>query len=286
MGFVGHVTQLEQSRCFIASADMTCIDCHDPHMTHSQKREAATQQVHCFKCHEPQSCDADFDHRQALNGDDCVACHMPRIDSVLTHVAVTNHRIAVYPLYDHLDVTDESLKGYKGHSSVEAVSLDSDGLPRPVALLDAAPPGSPQRALNEAMAVGIYMIRHQSAFNTPAALAKAIERLRIAVSRHPDRRDDANLILAQLQTALVRTKGGDVLDDEVRNLLATAAELFQQCERSTGLNALQRAEASATLAEIDYRTISTKAHGCGTKQWLKAAEMPATGTISVCAWGK
>ncbi len=72
--------------CFIASADMTCIDCHDPHMTHSQKREAATRQVHCLKCHEPQSCDADFDHRQALNGDDCVACHMPRIDSVLTHV--------------------------------------------------------------------------------------------------------------------------------------------------------------------------------------------------------
>ncbi len=182
-------------------------------------------------------------------------------------LAVTNHRIAVYPLHDDLDVTGESSNGSEGHNRVGTLSLDSDGLPRSVALLDAAPLGSPQRALNEAMAVGIYMIRHQSALNTPAALAKAIERLRIAISRDPDRRDDANLILAQLQTALARMKGGDGLDDEVRNLLATAAELSSNVSGRLDSMHFSVRKQSQRLPRLIIETTGTKSHGCDTKWW-------------------
>jgi len=93
---VGHVEQMEASRCFAASkGQLGCISCHDPHRLPAPSTKIAYYRERCLECHQEKGCALPLAERHARGqGEDCIACHMPRpaITNV-PHTAATDHRI-------------------------------------------------------------------------------------------------------------------------------------------------------------------------------------------------
>ena len=93
---VGHVEQMQASRCFAASqGQLGCISCHDPHRLPAPNTKVAYYRERCLECHAKKGCALPPGQRQTRGqGDDCIACHMPRpaITNV-PHTAATDHRI-------------------------------------------------------------------------------------------------------------------------------------------------------------------------------------------------
>jgi Flp pilus assembly protein TadD len=95
-GAVGHVEQMESSRCYRAGqGELGCISCHDPHRLPAPSAKAAYYRERCLACHEQRGCALPAAERQARGqADDCVACHMPRPALAnIPHTAATDHRI-------------------------------------------------------------------------------------------------------------------------------------------------------------------------------------------------
>jgi predicted CXXCH cytochrome family protein len=93
---VGHVEQMESSRCFRDSkGKLGCISCHDPHQLPEPAQKAAYYRERCLACHEQKGCALPFAQRQARGqGEDCVGCHMPRPSITnIPHTSATDHRI-------------------------------------------------------------------------------------------------------------------------------------------------------------------------------------------------
>jgi Tfp pilus assembly protein PilF len=94
---VGHVEQMESSRCFRASGgELGCISCHDPHRLPPPSTRAEFYRGRCLECHEQRGCALPAGERRSRGpGEDCVACHMPRLAVTnIPHTAATDHRIA------------------------------------------------------------------------------------------------------------------------------------------------------------------------------------------------
>jgi Flp pilus assembly protein TadD len=91
---VGHVEQMELSRCYRASrGELGCISCHDPHRVPAPAEKVAYYRDRCLECHSQKGCALNADARRAKR-DDCIACHMPRPTiSNIPHTAATDHRI-------------------------------------------------------------------------------------------------------------------------------------------------------------------------------------------------
>ena len=92
------VELLKKSRCF-QSSTMTCLTCHDVHLT--QKDPVAFSE-HCLGCHKTES------HAKLTRpiGGDCIDCHMPKQQTNLivfnwngrkVSPEVRNHWIKIYP---------------------------------------------------------------------------------------------------------------------------------------------------------------------------------------------
>jgi hypothetical protein len=97
MTVVGHVDQMRQSRCFEASGTMTCLTCHDPHARPRPEDRDAWYRGRCLTCHQVEDCGEDPRHRATTTAtDSCVACHMPRGDTDIPHIAFTHHRVGVH----------------------------------------------------------------------------------------------------------------------------------------------------------------------------------------------
>ena len=94
-----HAENLAQSLCKRKSGDkLWCGTCHDPHSVPSANEKAAYFRGKCLTCHQTSSCSAPQAVRQA-NGDDCIACHMPRNPtSDVDHVVFTDHAIPRRPV--------------------------------------------------------------------------------------------------------------------------------------------------------------------------------------------
>jgi predicted CXXCH cytochrome family protein len=93
---VGHVEQMESSRCFGASkGQLGCTSCHDPHRMPAPSTKTAYYRERCLACHEQRGCSVPLAERRArVQADDCVACHMPRLAVTnIPHTAATDHRI-------------------------------------------------------------------------------------------------------------------------------------------------------------------------------------------------
>lgn len=101
MTVVGHVEQLQQSRCYQQAESLSCVTCHDPHDPHEPRsvmKKLTYQRSVCLGCHKPGSCGAASTARQATApvADACTDCHMPQVPTEIPHIAFTHHRIAVH----------------------------------------------------------------------------------------------------------------------------------------------------------------------------------------------
>jgi len=97
MSVVGHVEQLQESRCYTQTTTLTCTTCHDPHRHVPRSEAAAVFRAKCLECHKPDACGlpADGTRRQTV-GDRCADCHMPETTTEIPHVASTHHRIGIH----------------------------------------------------------------------------------------------------------------------------------------------------------------------------------------------
>ncbi len=98
---VQHYYSMTLSKCYRASLGqpsgerMRCITCHDPHVEPTHAQAPAYFNRKCMQCHTQSSCTEPIALRRATApADNCIGCHMPkRDDLVLSHSALTNHRI-------------------------------------------------------------------------------------------------------------------------------------------------------------------------------------------------
>ena len=94
MIMASHVERMKKSRCYNESGKMSCITCHNPHI--SVKFTARSQYLNaCNSCHgeNGKNCSEQEALRKAQNND-CITCHMPHNGSIdIPHVAVTDHFI-------------------------------------------------------------------------------------------------------------------------------------------------------------------------------------------------
>lgn len=91
-----HVDRMKQSQCFIQSEKMTCITCHDPHVS-VNVTPSATFNATCKNCHtSPEhSCKAPIEKR-SVNNDNCFECHMPVSKTMdIPHVTIHDHKIQI-----------------------------------------------------------------------------------------------------------------------------------------------------------------------------------------------
>ena len=90
--------RLESSRCWgDGDARLTCIACHDPHQ--QLVREAGTYDGKCLACHVVELAKKTSDDhpgkRCPVAKENCVTCHMPRVDLPNMHAPFTDHRIRI-----------------------------------------------------------------------------------------------------------------------------------------------------------------------------------------------
>lgn len=103
MIMASHVERMKKSRCYVNSGKMSCITCHNPHI--SVKFTPRSQYINaCQQCHSHAPQQVLCSEKPAVRAkqhDDCVTCHMPHNGSIdIPHVAVTDHYIRKRPMDD------------------------------------------------------------------------------------------------------------------------------------------------------------------------------------------
>jgi hypothetical protein len=114
-----HDSAMKISRCFRESrAKLSCLTCHDPHVQPTSTEAVSYFREKCFTCHTDESCRLPRKTRMAQSSpDNCIACHMPKRNvAVISHSALTNHRIPVRP--------DEPLPEAKSNRQSELVLVN------------------------------------------------------------------------------------------------------------------------------------------------------------------
>ena len=105
MIMASHVERMKLSNCYAVSEKMSCITCHNPHI--SVKFTPRSQYIMaCNSCHGAAAdvhC-SETEATRAAAGNDCITCHMPRNGAIdIPHVAVTDHYIRKRPQKDTLE---------------------------------------------------------------------------------------------------------------------------------------------------------------------------------------
>ena len=98
-----------QGNDFVQSAmyshGITCFSCHDVHGTDNNAQLLKPPGVMCLECHGPSSpngphaptIEAHTQHRAGSAGNECVNCHMPKIETQLADVNVRAHTFKFIP---------------------------------------------------------------------------------------------------------------------------------------------------------------------------------------------
>lgn len=98
MIMASHVERMKKSNCYVNSGKMSCITCHNPHV--SVKFTPQEQYIDaCNSCHgDNDGCTETMEARLVQNNN-CITCHMPKNGSIdIPHVAVTDHFIRKQPM--------------------------------------------------------------------------------------------------------------------------------------------------------------------------------------------
>lgn len=98
MIMASHVERMKKSDCYVNSGKMSCITCHNPHV--SVKFTPNKQYIDaCNICHgKDDNCTENMEVRMVQNNN-CITCHMPKNGSIdIPHVAVTDHYIRKRPV--------------------------------------------------------------------------------------------------------------------------------------------------------------------------------------------
>ncbi len=88
--------RLMQSRCFIESKQLSCITCHNPHLSVKETPVAQFNQP-CISCHSAgkTECKETVAARK-LSDDNCSGCHIIKSGSVdIPHVSISDHKIQI-----------------------------------------------------------------------------------------------------------------------------------------------------------------------------------------------
>lgn len=136
--FVGQTEQLALSPCFLASAEMTCSTCHDPH-TAVRAQGTPSFDAACASCHDGENgahgqgavCSRtplltveQVAGRPARTETGCVDCHMVRAQPAdLPHIETADHRVRRHLPPPAELAPDEGPLGLPAHRGV----LDRDG---------------------------------------------------------------------------------------------------------------------------------------------------------------
>jgi hypothetical protein len=128
MIMASHVERMKKSRCYVESQKMSCITCHNPHV--SVKFTPRTQYLNaCQGCHGTAAGQHQCTEKpevRAAKGNDCVSCHMPHNGSIdIPHVAVTDHYIRKRPLTDTLEKKITAFLGLRcfNNDKVDAITI-------------------------------------------------------------------------------------------------------------------------------------------------------------------
>lgn len=90
---------LTQSACFVESAKLTCMNCHNPH-DRVRRDDAAHYRTQCLSCHSGDNLEPAAACGEPTQAD-CTSCHMPKARPH-EHLTFTNHWIGVYESDDLL----------------------------------------------------------------------------------------------------------------------------------------------------------------------------------------
>jgi tetratricopeptide (TPR) repeat protein len=128
-----HPDRLRMSVCYISSnknnseSGMTCITCHDPHVSVRDVKPAFFNSK-CMDCHKELKCSEQMAVRNKLE-DNCITCHMSRSSSYdIPHVSITDHRISRFPVAIDFKKEDIAKSEYeKQKDFIRLVCRTSDG---------------------------------------------------------------------------------------------------------------------------------------------------------------
>ena len=124
MIMASHVERMKKSPCYLNSGKLSCITCHNPHV--SVKFTPRSQYLNaCQSCHggpKQVHCSEDMAVRATKN-DDCVTCHMPHNGSIdIPHVAVTDHFIRKVPVSN---LEQSKIRAFLGLKSFNNDNVDA-----------------------------------------------------------------------------------------------------------------------------------------------------------------
>lgn len=88
--------RMVQSKCYIETQQLSCITCHNPHIS-VKATPAAQFNAACINCHQPNKndCTEKIDVR-LTNNDNCSACHIPKSGAIdIPHVSISDHKIQI-----------------------------------------------------------------------------------------------------------------------------------------------------------------------------------------------
>lgn len=90
-----HVDRLKMSNCFTASEDLTCLTCHNPHVSVKKTSQDVFNSA-CLSCHQSHNSKMCSSPDGQKEGSSCISCHMPKSGSSdIPHVRITDHKIGI-----------------------------------------------------------------------------------------------------------------------------------------------------------------------------------------------
>lgn len=103
MIMASHVERMKLSDCYVNSGKMSCINCHNPHIS-VKATPIESFNAACKNCHgSEKDCIETLQVRKAKQ-DNCSGCHMAKNESIdIPHVAVTDHYIRRKPKIENED---------------------------------------------------------------------------------------------------------------------------------------------------------------------------------------